>query len=46
MDFNFDFTANEDFGLAKTFTRAPLGTIATNAASDPMISSNDGQFES
>jgi hypothetical protein len=45
MDFNMDFASAEDFGLAKTFSKAPLGTICPNAASDPMINSTDGAFE-
>jgi len=28
MEMNFDFTAEEDFGLAKSFTNIPMGVIA------------------
>jgi len=45
MDFNMDFMHNENFGLAKSFTTAPLGTIAPNACSNAAVASTSGDFE-
>jgi len=48
MDFDnldFDFMGNEDFGLAKSFTRAPIGTLLPEACSHVNMESNDMQAE-
>jgi hypothetical protein len=48
MDFDnldFDFMGNEDFGLAKSFTRAPIGTLLPQACTHVNMESTDMQAE-
>ena len=35
-DINFDFAGDEDFGLAKSFSKAPLGLIQPCMANENM----------
>ena len=40
-----DFMADEDLGLAKSFTKAPLGVISEAALDSAHLCSADGQDE-
>lgn len=42
MDFNFNFSDIEDFGMAKCFSNAPLGMIAPQYASEDQMAQQDG----
>jgi len=48
MDFdnlNLDFAFEEDFGLAKSISKAPLGTMCPQSLSNVQLMSENGESE-